>query len=396
MFATESLDPRETPMAYTVNSEAATVLASLVGAERFKNLGLHFSGGWPSDKNESHYRRGWGKVSTWNGAILQGPSFYCMNPFYQTPNATMKNQRDWAPLDLETLQPDEHPATTLKPSGPLIGYMRDYTQWSSGPASRRYRVAWRRMAANTGERTLIPTIIPPGATHVDSVYSAACDEDRHTVHAAAVLGSLISDFIIRSSPKNDIRTASIERLPCPSVDHPLSGFLALRALRLNTLTETYAELWAECWDDSYALDSWTSDSRTSTRLGLVERGWSSETPLRRASDRRQAQVEIDALVALMLGVSADQVCMVYRTQFPVLHGYDHDEYTYDASGRIVPNPVLVAYRKKGDRITLEERTHQHPAGATYVYELPFSTYDREYDMRVAYAEFERRLAEGER
>ena len=51
--------------------------------------------------------------------------------------------------------------------------------------------------------------------------------------------------------------------------------------------------------------------------------WTANTPLRIAEDRRQALVEIDALVALMLGVTADQLCTIYRTQFAVLYGYDH-------------------------------------------------------------------------
>jgi hypothetical protein len=103
-------------------------------------------------------------------------------------------------------------------------------------------------------------------------------------------------------------------------------------------------------------------------------------------------VEIDALVALMLGVTADQLCIIYRTQFAVLFGYDHKDYVYDANGRLVPNEVLKVWRSKGERMSVEERTATNQARNTYTYELPFSLLDREADMRVAYAEFERRLA----
>ena len=104
-----------------------------------------------------------------------------------------------------------------------------------------------------------------------------------------------------------------------------------------------------------------------------------------------SRVEIDAIVALMLGVTADQLCTVYRTQFAVLYGYDHDKYTYDTNGRVVPNAVLKVWRTKGESMTLDERTHTNEAGNTYVYELPFQTYDREHDMRIAYAEFDHRM-----
>ena len=58
----------------------------------------------------------------------------------------------------------------------------------------------------------------------------------------------------------------------------------------------------------------------------------------------------------MLGITADELCTVYRTQFAVLYGYDHDVYFYDANGRLVPNPVLTAWRRKGEAITGAERT----------------------------------------
>ena len=92
-------------------------------------------------------------------------------------------------------------------------------------------------------------------------------------------------------------------------------------------------------------------------------------------------------------LTADELCTIYRTQFPVLYGYDRNVYFYDANGRLVPNSVLTVWRKKGDAISEEERTATNPSGNTYVYELPFVTLDREADMRQAYAHFEKVLAE---
>ena len=140
------------------------------------------------------------------------------------------------------------------------------------------------------------------------------------------------------------------------------------------------------------MDRWAAVPPDDRRWSSVELNGPA-TPLREPSDRRQALLEIDALVALMLGLTADELCTIYRTQFPVLYGYDRNRDLYDANGRLVPNSVLTVWRKKGDRITQDERTATNQAGNTYTYELPFVTLDREADMRQAYAEFERRLAE---
>ncbi|MEK8226477.1 hypothetical protein NKG05_10960 [Oerskovia sp. M15] len=168
---------------------------------------------------------------------------------------------------------------------------------------------------------------------------------------------------------------------------------------MNCLTDAYADLWAECFAPAFTEDSWTGLPERSgwVDLGDVKPKWTPETPLRRAEDRRQALLEIDALVALSLGLTADELCTTYRTQFPVLYGYDRNRDHYDANGRIVPNSVITVWRSKGDRISETERTATHPgSGVEHVYELPFETLDREKDMRIAYAEFERRLAERER
>jgi hypothetical protein len=166
-------------------------------------------------------------------------------------------------------------------------------------------------------------------------------------------------------------------------------------MRLNCITLAYSDIWQTCWKAEFQADSWTGGVEYSGReaLGEVDRSWKVSSLLRRASDRRQALVEIDALVAVMLGLKAEELCAIYRTQFPVLYGYDRRTYFYDANGRLVPNAVLTTWRQKGERITRDERTATNQAGNTYTYELPFVTLDREADMRRAYAEFERRLAE---
>lgn len=109
--------------------------------------------------------------------------------------------------------------------------------------------------------------------------------------------------------------------------------------------------------------------------------------MRRAIDRRQAQVELDAVTAVALGISADELATIYRTQFPVLNGYDRNAYLFDADGRLVPNAILTAWRQRGD-LSTDERIAAHPgSGIRYEYLQPFSSRDREADLRQAHAVF---------
>ena len=388
---------RQTRMIYTVNMAVADVLAVMVHQPRVGSLDLEFSGGWheSNDRKKGYFESRWGIPRSWDDVILQGPHLYVATPMYKSVNPTMRHKTDWSPTDLEALPADAIPVTAYKPIGIRARYDAGYTWWNDEPARSHYRVAWRRMVANANERTLISALIPRGAAHSDGIYAIGLPgrECEFLCVISGFLSSLLADFAIRSAPKANIFLATINRLPLV-LGHPLQAALLLRTLRLNCVTDAYADLWCDTSTELFADDRWAGGRPRPNRpdLGSVTRDWAANTPLRIAEDRRQALVEIDALVALMLGVTADQLCTVYRTQFAVLYGYDHKDYVYDANGRLVPNEVLRAWRAKGERMTGAERTATNQAGRTYIYELPFRLLDREADMREAYAEFERRLA----
>ena len=390
-MVTEADDWRSTPMISTVNSAASRTLATLATQQRVGSIGPQFSAGWheTSDFEKGRFSKEWGPTS-WDKAVLQGSHLYVSTPLYKQPNQTMANQRDWTSTDLEALSANAQPITQYKPAGDRDIYDRLYTHWDSSPARDHYRIAWRRMAANTGERTLTPTIIPPGTAHVHPIYSAGLpDENPRTLTLiGGTASAILSDFQIRSRARNDIHGSDFSLLPAPDRHSDVATRILLRTLRLNCLTDAYADLWEECWDGSFLTDSPILERYDERPIGPA---WTADTPLRRAEDRRNAQAEIDVMVAMMLGVPIEDLCTIYRTQFAVLYDYDHGRgqgaYVYDANGRQLPTPVRQAWEKRqrptsNEDMPLSERTHTHPgSGVSYVYDLPFRIRDRESDFR---------------
>ena len=403
MLEDESVPVLQSRMVYAVNKATAEVLNKLAAAPRIGELGLQFSAGWheKNDRTKGFFDSEWGRPPSWDDVILQGPNLHIGLPFFKYPNRTMSSNKDWTLVDLEALDPDAIPITSYKPRGNRARYDASYTHWratesgGSVPAWASYRVAWRNMAAVTGERTVIPALVPRGSTHIHAVSSAGFSESSRMGDLAlfgAFLGSLVNDFSHRVTGKSHVGAPQIDRLSF--IRDETAAALSLRFLRLNAVSNAYADLWAACWNETWGADTWTSAvGRTVVSLGEVEATWSWNTPLRRAVDRRQAQVEIDALVALSLGINADELVTTYRTQFPVLVGYDRGPYLYDANGRLVPTVVQQAWRRQGDATDLEDRTVKHPgSGRVYIYEPPFQTYDREADLRQAHTEFAQRFS----
>ncbi|ALD00075.1 restriction endonuclease subunit M [Actinomyces sp. oral taxon 414] len=389
-LVTESHDWHSAPMVSTVNSATSRALATLATQPRISTLNLQFSSGWheTSDFEKGRFEKAWGRAS-WDNAILQGPHLYVSTPLYKQPNETMRHFLDWTSTDLEALPANAQPVTQYKPTGDRATYDRLYTHWGDSSARDHYRIAWRTQVPLTGERTLTPSIIPPGSAHVDGLYSASSPQHHEDslVLASGTLSSLLVDFYTRSRGFSHIRNSAANSLPTVIPTSPLTRRVRYRALRLNCLTEAYANLWTECWDESFVTDAPILERYDERPIGPE---WTADTPLRRAEDRRNAQAEIDVMVAMMLGVPIDDLCTIYRTQFAVLYDYDHGRgqgaYVYDANGRQLPTPVRQAWEKRkrptsNEDMPLSERTHTHPgSGVSYVYDLPFRIRDRESDF----------------
>ena len=279
---------RRSRMVYTVNKSSAIVLGKLTRADRLSSQDLEFYLGL----DETLYRRlgvivhDWGSPSSWQDVILQGPNFFICNPFSKYPNKTMAHHRDYSAVDLETLLPDSIPATAYKPGKDRIAFDRanPRVRDDQADATRNYyRVMWRSMAALTGERTLISIIVPPGCSNLkQNSYGFASIVGGLSVLTlcAGSMASLVLDFMTRVAPKSSIPRSVIAQLPVAALPNSLATGLSLRTLRLNCLSEAYAELWHRVTGERELHDGWTGglEFRGRRQLDDVTAVWTARPP----------------------------------------------------------------------------------------------------------------------
>lgn len=331
------------------------------------------------------------------GVVVSGPQFYVANPVFKAPNIPCRHNQDYQALDHMRLPSDFVPRSRYRLSRGL-GSFPEPTFRGRGLFTR-YRHVHREMSPPTGARTLAGALLPPGVSNVNAVFGMAFANTRELVMFSGFCASLVADFFIKSTGGAHINVSQVQVFPTLDLDP-----VGVRTLRLNCLTVHYADLWRELYDSAFWLDTHTKpDDRLPdwTHLGPE---WTWDTPLRTPFARRQALVELDALAALALGLTADELCLIYRIQFPVLQGYEADTW-YDRRGRIVftnnrgLNGVGLS-RKDWNAIRGEQRDPLTFAGVAPLpdfaqdalgpYEPPFDRCDREADMRQAYDAFVRR------
>ncbi|MEH6387766.1 MAG: hypothetical protein V7772_07825 [Pseudomonas profundi] len=376
--------------------------------------------------------------------ILSGPHFFVGSPFYKTPREECKLSSDYDILDLQTLPDDYLPRTNYIPACDPATY-RDRTPrvpWVEEGEHRArlvteyYRLVNREMIGPSSERTLITTIIPKDAAHINTCLCSAFKSEQTMLDYFSMTLSVVLDYRVKSTGMGHANTSLINQLPVLTDDR-VRNALHVRALALVSITNHYADLWQSNWQDTFRQQHWATREPIAALpqdfFANLTPEWQRNNALRSDYARRQALVEIDVLVAQALGLTLEELLTIYRVQFPVMRQYEADTW-YDQTGRIVFTPskglVGVGLPRKARNSDLAGGTHysisgctqatqhvalgwediQHlqqgtvsktymddtlpggPTERTVEYRAPFFKPDREDDYRIAWAIFAKRAA----
>ncbi|MFQ6539405.1 MULTISPECIES: Eco57I restriction-modification methylase domain-containing protein [Aphanothece] len=347
--------------------------------------------------------------------ILSGPHFYVANPLYKTPRRVCTEKGHYDRIDALHAPDDYSPRTNYRPAIDKAQYSARIPKvsWSAKPpATDFYRVVSRKMLSQSGERTLISAIYPPDLSHINGCYSHAFRNSKTAASVASLFSSIVLDFFVKTTGKANFRDDTADQLPFTHL--PPSA--VARIIALNCLTTHYADLWSECWGDSFQQQRWAKDDPRlpNSFFSKLTPAWQRDCALRTDYSRRQALVEIDVLVAQALGLTLDELITIYRVQFPVMQQYERDTW-YDRTGRIVftasKGLTGVGFPRKGtgrgankttgwediqdmtsgtvSRTIVDDTLPGGPIERTITYEAPFDRCDRVEDYKTAWAFFEK-------
>ena len=266
---------------------------------------------------------------TASDVVLSGSHVFVATPFFKQPRKNCKSNKDFESLDVMHIQSDFIPRTLFQatPDG-----RASVPKFHGHSMSERYRYMNRKRAQPGDQRTLIPTIIPPGFLHVHTCYSVCFRDELEMVQFAGLTASLIYDFAVRTTGKSDILDVVLNILPLPEAPQPE---VVARTLLLNCLTEGYADLWNRLGLPAISGDSFTRKDRRLMCWEGRRANWSIKTPLRSAFERRQALLELDVLAAISSGVTLDELVTVFQTQFPLFKKQEQKA-LHDQLGHEVP------------------------------------------------------------
>lgn len=331
--------------------------------------------------------------------VMSGPHFYLGNPLYKSPREKCILRSDYDIVEHTEIDSKYRPRTNYFLNNPEI--LNRIKTFDDKIFSNTNRVIFGKMLNQPGERTLQSALIPPGYSHVNSIISVYVNNQTDLLILCGLTTSIILDFYVKITGKNNLYNETLKRFPIDISKKFLSKLLS-RVLLLNCINSFYTDIWEENFTDEIVKDFWSKKDNRLKIYSTLTSEWQWETPLRNWFERRQALVEIDVITAMGLGLSLEELILIYNVQFPVLQQNEDDTW-YDQKGNIVftvskgltgvgvDRPVWNTIKDLKAEETYEHTIEKSELynGKKVTYYAPFDKCDRVEDYKTAWAHFEK-------
>ena len=247
--------------------------------------------------------------------ILTGPNVYVANPFSKQANPGCKNHRDFAEINLKEIDEDFFPNSKYHITNKGIASTIYANEFASS-----YRIIARIYVSTTGSRTLSSALYPPHISHIHSLCSIFYKNQRSTIILQAFLQSLIFDFYARNFGGSFLNKGSFwSKLPLSEINNDeMKNALILLTMRLNCLSHDYEQIWENNWIKEMGFIPSLMNYPAATENGKLNAKWKYDFALRDDLEREQVLCEIDALVAMVMGISCNDLIKLYRSEFGAL------------------------------------------------------------------------------
>lgn len=167
--------------------------------------------------------------------------------------------------------------------GQIIGY-------------QKFRLAYRSVASNTNERTMVCSVIPPAFT--GNSLNVAENLDYITqFYCASMLSSFVIDWFIRQNVTTNINMFYVYQLPVPRLKPKDKWYKAIveRAAKLICTTAEFTALWEE----------------------VMKTKWTEKQAATQEYERSKLRAELDGIIAHIYGLTEEEFTYILST-FPIV------------------------------------------------------------------------------
>lgn len=351
--------------------------------------------------------------------IYSGPHIFINNPLYKTPKEICTEKAHYDVIDLSKTDEKFISRTNYTPLNVHAGYASTLPgfQIDTDDAGKPiydswfdyYKVGFRKMLSQAGERTLTSAILPPNTAHIFSIISIAFRDQKNLIENCGITSSVVLDFFIKTIGSANLTDSRLQSFPL-GIPNKFLPSLNVRTLQLNCVNLYYAVLWENNFLRDWQNEGWSKKDKRLKNMAVLQKTWDVDSPLRNNYERRWALVEIDVIVAMAFGLTLNELILILEIQFPVLLQNEDDTW-YDQKGNIVftCSKGLVGVgldRPEWERVSEEVNPMQRKLreGETYTHTItkselyqgqqityypPFDKCDRVEDYKTAWAHFEK-------